>query len=221
MQSSRVAKAELGHSILDFLLSKELQAGFLFCAFLSHLGKFIKSVQQPIAFWSGSSTPHLSCKAGLWIPSLNKLGCCSSSGFGFESPFVFCKVEVGSQFSFTAPYRKRSPNASSLTSYLHECCSGYRSSHPIPFFLCRFSANLRVFRILVWAALIADVSSFLQCPCVRPQRREDTCLQELYRQKNLITQFWQEEEQLGPPEYRRSPLTVKLEPALFFSWSNG
>jgi hypothetical protein len=48
--SSRVAKAELGHSILDFLLSKELQAGFLFCAFLSHLGKFIKSVQQPIAF---------------------------------------------------------------------------------------------------------------------------------------------------------------------------
>lgn len=50
MQSSRVAKAELGHSILDFLLSKELQAGFLFCAFLSHLEKFIKSVQQPIAF---------------------------------------------------------------------------------------------------------------------------------------------------------------------------
>jgi hypothetical protein len=31
--SSRLAKAELGHSILDFLLSKELQAGFLFCAF--------------------------------------------------------------------------------------------------------------------------------------------------------------------------------------------
>jgi hypothetical protein len=31
--SSRVAKAELGHSILDFLLSKELQAGFPFCAF--------------------------------------------------------------------------------------------------------------------------------------------------------------------------------------------
>jgi hypothetical protein len=25
---------------------------------------------------------------------------------------------------------------------------------------------LRVFRILVWAALSADVSSFLQCPCV-------------------------------------------------------
>jgi hypothetical protein len=31
--SSRVAIAELGHSILDFLHSKELQAGFLFCAF--------------------------------------------------------------------------------------------------------------------------------------------------------------------------------------------
>jgi hypothetical protein len=134
--------------------------------FLSYLGKFIKSVQQPIAFWSGSSTRHLSCKAGLWIPSLNQLSCCTSSGFGFESPFVFCKVEVGSQFSFTTPSQNRSPNASSLTSYLHECCSGYRSSHPILFFLCRLSANLRVFRILVWAALIAGVSSFLQCPCV-------------------------------------------------------
>jgi hypothetical protein len=48
--SSRVAKAELGH--LNFGLSSfQGTASWIpFLCFLSYLGKFIKSVQQPIAF---------------------------------------------------------------------------------------------------------------------------------------------------------------------------